>query len=270
MGEKAEEDFMSTNFETIVFEEADGIGLLKVNRPDKLNALNQQVLTELKSLLSELKDNKSLKGLILTGEGEKAFIAGADIAEMANMSIEQSKDFGRLGQAVTLLFEQLPFPVIAAVNGFALGGGMEMAMACDFIFAIDTAVFGQPEVKLGLIPGFGGTQRLSRYVGRPWARELIYTGRNVQVAEAKALGLVLQNFSSREELLEAAKNKIRECAKNSPNAIGYSKRAINEGTDLTLDQGLETELGFFADIFGSDEMKEGTSAFVEKRKPNFK
>ena len=271
MVENLEKVFMNTNFETITFEVQGEFGVLTINREKSLNALNSQVHMELKDCLSVLKNNEQqLKGMILTGAGDKAFIAGADIVEMAQMTSDEAYDFATLGQENTLLFEELPFPVIACVNGFALGGGCEMAMACDFIYATQTAVFGQPEVKLGLIPGFGGTQRLSKLIGRGRAKEIMYTGRNVKIEEAKELGLVVKTFSDKEEMIEAAMGTLSKIAKNSPNAVGLAKHVMNAGNDLTNAEGLEIEARSFGDIFNSYDMKEGTKAFVEKRAPEFK
>jgi enoyl-CoA hydratase len=237
-----------------------------------LNALNEQVLTELKNFLTEFKLNNknSVKGLIFTGEGEKAFIAGADIATMSSMTVEQGYKFGQLGQAVTVAFEGTSVPVIACVNGFALGGGCEMAMSCDFIFATNNAVFGQPEVKLGLIPGFGGTQRLAKLIGRNHAKEIIYTGRNVTAEEALKLGLVTKLFNTKEEMINAAKETINMIAKNSPYAVSIAKKVMNSGNDLTVGEGLHIELDQFANIFSTGDFSEGTKAFIEKRKANFK
>lgn len=262
---------MNTNFETITFSKDGSFGLLTINREAKFNALNSQVLMELKEVLTELKDNKErLQGLIVTGSGEKAFIAGADIAEMSTMESDEAYDFAELGQEVTLLFEALPYPVIACVNGFALGGGCEMAMACDFIYATNNAVFGQPEVKLGLIPGFGGTQRLAKIIGRNKAKEIIYTGRNVKADEAFSLGLAVKLFASKDEMISAAKQTLSDVAKNSPLAVGLSKFVMNEGNDLSVEEGLSIEAKHFGDIFSSFDMKEGTKAFVEKRAAEFK
>lgn len=261
---------IQSNYETLLFEQDQGIATLTINREKSLNALNSQVLTELKELLSQLKNEKGITGMILTGAGEKAFIAGADIKEMQDMSKEQAHSFGKLGQDVTLLFEELSFPVIACVNGFALGGGCEMAMACDFIYATESAVFGQPEVKLGLIPGFGGTQRLSRLIGRNRAKELVYTGRNVDSTEALQTGLAVRVLKDKAAAIEEAKSTIGKIARVSPLAVSLSKKVMNSGNDLTVDQGLSHELDQFAEIFTSEDMKEGTQAFVEKRKPAFK
>lgn len=243
-----------------------------INREKKLNALNSEVLSELKSVLQfiSLEENlKSISGVILTGAGEKAFIAGADISEMASMNSQEAYEFGRLGQSVTEMLEDLPVVAIACVNGFALGGGCEFAMACDFIYSTSNAMFGQPEVKLGLIPGFGGTQRLAKYIGRQFAKELIYTGRNLKSDEAKERGLVSEVFSSRNEMMENAKKVIVEISKNSPKAVALSKQVINSGCDLPTKDGLTKELDSFSKIFNSQEMKEGTTAFLEKRAPNF-
>lgn len=264
--------YIANNYETITFEVKAGLGYLTINREKKLNALNSQVLSELRNLLSHLIEEdkgSTVKGIIFTGAGEKAFIAGADIAEMQDMSLEQAREFGGLGQEVTLLFEKLPMPVIACVNGFALGGGCELAMACDFIYATDTATFGQPEVKLGLIPGFGGTQRLAKLVGRARAKEIIYTGRNVSAQEAKEIGLAVSLFPNKEDLISGAEKTFSKIFRVSPNAVKISKKVMNDGNDLTVPQGLSLELDKFAEVFTSDDMKEGTTAFVEKREANF-
>lgn len=260
---------MTNSFKYLKFDDLGEIGLLTLNRPDKLNALNSDVIDELGSFLKEI-SNLKLKGLIFTGEGEKAFIAGADIAQMTDMTSEKATEFALNGQKVTKLFENLKIPVIAAVNGFALGGGCEMALACDFILCSENAVFGLPEVSLGLIPGFGGTQRLARVVGRSRAKEMVYTGRMVKSGEAKEIGLVLEVYSSKEELIEASKDILAKISKNSSHAVGVAKVTINEGVDLEISQALEVESKNFGEIFNSYDMKEGTAAFIEKRKPQFK
>lgn len=259
---------MTSKFETIAFDEKDGIGLLTINRPSKLNALNILVLRELKQFLTEA-SAFSLRGLVLTGEGEKAFVAGADIAEMKPMPPQEATDFSELGQQVTLLFEGLPYPTIAAVNGFALGGGFEMAMSCDFIFASENAVFGLPEVKLGLIPGFGGTLRLARIVGERRAREIMFSGRNVKCEEARALGIVLEVFPSKDALLEGCQKWMSQTAANSPRAISRAKIALRMASAEIIQHALRIEREEFGNIFQTPQMIEGTSAFVEKRKPNF-
>lgn len=253
------------------FSVEDQVGTIILNREDKLNALNSEVLAELKKVLDEINSDKdfSVKGLIFTGAGDKSFIAGADISEMCDLTAEEAYKFSWLGQLVTTSFENLSIPVIACVNGFALGGGCEMAMACDFIYATENALFGQPEVKLGLIPGFGGTQRLARYIGRNYAKEIIYTGRNVDIKEACKLGLVVKSFSTKDEMISSATKCLKKMQKCSPLAISVAKEAINKGIDQTLDDALTVELDNFSKIFESEDMKEGTKAFVEKRKPKF-
>ncbi len=260
---------MTNNFETINLEITGDIAVLTINRPAKLNALNIQVHRELKACLTDLKKS-SLKGLILTGEGEKAFIAGADIAEMKPMTQGEAKAFSELGQQVTLLLENLPFPTIAAVNGFALGGGFEMALACDFIFATSNAVFGLPEVKLGLIPGFGGTQRLARVVGERRAKEIMFSGRNVKIEEAKNLGIALEVFENKAALMEETKKWLDMATANSSSAIARAKEALSSGIEQTLLEGLKIEAEAFGNIFQTEDMIEGTTAFIEKRKANFK
>jgi enoyl-CoA hydratase len=259
----------NNEYKFLTFELEGNIGILTLNREEKLNALSAEVISEIKRLLEDI-STKKLSGLIFTGAGEKAFIAGADIKAMTEMSDKEAEAFAFNGQHVSLMFEELRFPVIAAVNGFALGGGLEMALACDFIYATDNAVFGLPEVSLGLIPGFGGTQRLARVVGRNRAKELIFTGRKIKVEEAKSIGLVLQSFSTKAEMITAAKATLAKAERNSPNAIGVSKFVINQGIDLTIADGLNIEKEQFALLFESFDMKEGTTAFLEKRAPQFK
>jgi enoyl-CoA hydratase len=260
---------MTNNFETIHLDLSSDVGVLTINRPSKLNALNIQVHRELKACLSDL-HKASLKGLILIGEGEKAFIAGADIAEMKFMSEGEAEAFSVLGQQVTQILASLPYPTIAAVNGFALGGGFEMAMSCDFIFASRNAVFGLPEVKLGLIPGFGGTQRLARTVGERRAKELIFSGRNISSEEAKSLGIVLELFDDKTKLLDGARNWFKLSTANSGYAIARAKETLLAGIDKPLEEGLKLESRAFGKIFQTEQMIEGTSAFIEKRKATFK
>ncbi|MBY0412590.1 MAG: enoyl-CoA hydratase/isomerase family protein [Bdellovibrionales bacterium] len=265
---------MNTNktYQTLKFALNDRFGVITINRPTKLNALNAELLSELKELLTDLKgdDKFEMRGLIVTGEGDKAFIAGADIAEMSDMTPSDAYTFGQLGQQVTLLFETLHVPVIACVNGFALGGGCEMAMSCDFIYATENAVFGQPEVKLGLIPGFGGTQRLAKLVGRNNAKEIIFSGRNVKADEALRMGLAVKLFPSKEAMMEEALKTLKSISANSPFAVSIAKKVMNEGIDLTISEGLQLEKRQFSGIFSSEDMREGTKAFMEKRAPSFK
>ena len=262
---------MST--ENLILTEIDENNLvtLTINRPDALNALNSDVLNEFNRVLETfLSVDQKPSGMIITGAGDKAFIAGADIKSMANLSSDEAADLSRLGQQTTLLLESMPFPVIACVAGFTLGGGLEMAMGADFIYATDRAVFGLPEVKLGLIPGFGGTQRLARYVGRQMAKELTYTGRMIKAEEARRIGLVNQVFPSKEELIAAANKTLLEARENSLESIAIAKGLINTTVDHDLVEGLEKEASTFGGLFSSEDSKEGIAAFCEKRKANFK
>lgn len=260
---------MTSKFETLLLDTTGEVGILTINRPQKLNALNIQVLRELKVCLSEL-HSSNLKGLIVTGEGEKAFIAGADIAEMKPMTTGEASAFCELGQQVTILFESLPFPTIAAVNGYALGGGFEMAMSCDFIFSTSNAVFGLPETKLGLIPGFGGTVRLSKIVGERRAKEIMFSGRNVSNEEAKSLGITLEVFNTKAELLDGARKWFSLATQNSPYAISRAKHAMRMSGEEVSNYSLQMEREEFGNIFQTPQMIEGTTAFVEKRKATFK
>lgn len=260
------------NWQALTFEVKDHFGVITINRPTKLNALNIELLNELKELLVEIKKDELflIKGLIVIGSGEKSFIAGADIAEMSEMTPSDAYTFGQLGQQVTLLFESLQVPVVACVNGFALGGGCEIAMSCDFIYATNSAVFGQPEVKLGLIPGFGGTQRLAKLIGRNHAKEMIYSGRNVKADEAYKLGLVIKIFETKDQMFEEACNTLKVITLNSSFAVSIAKKVMNEGLDLTITEGLQLEKRQFSAIFSSEDMREGTKAFIDKRVPHFK
>jgi enoyl-CoA hydratase len=262
---------MIKDYKTLKINIEDEIILITINRPEKLNALSVTVLSELKQLLSDLKllCPMEIKGAILTGAGDKAFIAGADIKAMSLMSAEEGREFASLGQSVGLLLEKLPIPIIACVNGFALGGGCEIAISCDFIYATKNAIFGQPEVNLGLIPGFGGTQRLVKFLGVPLSKELIYTGRNIKISEAVQRGLVLREFETREEMIEKAKETLNIIKKKSPLAIQICKKVINEGESESIEEGLKIEARGFESVFGSEDKKEGISAFLEKRKPSF-
>lgn len=250
-------------YETIKFEVDGGIGTITINRPEVLNALNMQVLAEMLSAIGAASADEEVKVLILTGAG-RSFIAGADIAQMRDFGTVEGLGFGDLGHSVLLALETMDKPVIAAVNGFALGGGTEVSLGCDFIYASSKAKFGQPEVNLGIIPGFGGTQRLARTVGMNKARELIYTGEVIDAAEAKRIGLVAEVFEP-EELMEKVTEKARLLMSKGPLAIAAAKRVMNKGVDLALDSALEFEKQAFSALFGSDDQTEGMTAFVEKR-----
>ncbi len=258
-------------FENLNFEILDSnVGVLTVNRPKALNALNSLVIKELADFFREVTNRKDIKALILTGNGDKAFIAGADIAEMSKLSKADALSFARSGQVVSKLMQDLPFPVIAAVNGYALGGGCEMAISCDFIIASEKAVFGQPEVSLGLITGFGGAVRLAEFVGWPMAKELIYTGKRIDAQEAYRIGLA-NKVVSQETLMTEALSIAKKIAENSSLAVATVKRAMSEINSVSdLSERLEIEATAFSSVFDSYDQKEGTSAFVEKRKPAFK
>jgi len=256
-------------FETLLVDRNESVITVTIHRPAKLNALSQRVLRELSQLFTSLRERGSCRGMLLTGSGDRAFVAGADISEMATMSPDEGAAFGRLGQDVTQQLEALPFPVIACVNGFALGGGCELAMACDYIYATETAVFGQPEVNLGLIPGFGGCVRLVRMIGPGRAKELIYTGRNVSAREALAIGLVNRVLPTRAALMEAAAQSLAQIAARSPVAIDYCKQVLSSLHGRTTAEQLASEAEGFWHAFESEDKHEGVSAFLAKRTPRF-
>lgn len=249
--------------------EAPGIRIIKIARPKALNALNSETLAELREALKLAANDETVRVVILTGEGEKAFIAGADIAEMKDKAVSDGVQFAQLGHEVTKLLELMPKPTIAAVNGFALGGGTEMAIACDFIVASENAQFGQPEVGLGIIPGFGATLRLARFVGWPMAKELIFTGRRFKAAEALAIGLVNHVYPPT-ELMPKTIELARSISANSFTAVSGAKRLLNEFSEsVGLNYKLDAEALAFGQLFGSPDQREGMTAFVEKRKPAF-
>jgi enoyl-CoA hydratase len=253
----------------VLLERLDGgaIALVTINRPDALNALNAEVLLELAGLLVELSGDEELRCLVLTGAG-RAFVAGADIAHMSELSPRGALEFARLGHEVLATLETFPHPVIAAVNGFALGGGCEITLACDLVYASEKAKFGQPEVKLGLIPGFGGTQRLARRVGAMRAAELIFSGRMVRADEAKAIGLALDVVPPG-DLMGAALARAREISEMGPVAVRAAKRVQYQGLQAPLPVGNALERQAFATLFDTADAKEGMIAFVEKRNPKF-
>jgi enoyl-CoA hydratase len=260
---------MTTSYETINTYEKDNIFYLEINRPDQLNALNKKVLDEMLDAIKNI-DVSKYTGAILTGAGEKSFIAGADITAMSQMTPEETQVFAETGQAVTLAMEDLALPLIACVHGFALGGGCEMAMSCDFIYASKQAVFGQPEVKWGVIPAFGGTQRLPKYIGRNRAKELIYSGTFIDVDKAYQWGLVNRVSDDKASCLQSAVECLQVIGKNGPLAVASAKEVMNAGNDLSNKDGLKMEATVFGEISDSHDKKEGTKAFVEKRKPEFK
>ena len=250
--------------EFITYEVEGQIGIITINRPKALNALNSTVLEELDKTLDAV-DQETVRCLILTGAGEKSFVAGADIGEMSTLTKAEGEAFGKKGNDVFRKLETFPIPVIAAVNGFALGGGCEISMSCDIRICSENAVFGQPEVGLGITPGFGGTQRLARIVGTGKAKEMIYGARNIKAEEAYRIGLV-NNIYPAEELMPAAKKLASTIARNAPIAVRNCKRAINEGLQVDMDQAIVIEEKLFGDCFETHDQKEGMSAFLEKRK----
>jgi enoyl-CoA hydratase len=245
-----------------------GVVRLTITRPKALNALNSAVLAELGTVLDELERRDDLRAVLITGDGEKAFVAGADIAEMRDKTPEQARAFA--GQALRTIkrLETLPVPVVALVNGFCLGGGCELALACDWAVASDNAIFGQPEVGLGVIPGFGGTQRLPRRVGPAMAIDLVTTGRKIDAAEALRIGLV-NRVMPQTELEAYAEELTKQLSGNGPGAVRGAKQAVHDGLDQDLDSALALETSLFALCFAGEEQTEGMAAFVEKRKPNF-
>ncbi len=256
------------NFNNIIVEKGDALGQITINRPKKLNALNKETITELNLGFKLLDDDAEVKVIILTGSGDKAFVAGADISEFANFSVDEGGVLAKKGQETLFDFvENLSTPVIAAVNGFALGGGLELAMACHFRIASDNAKMGLPEVSLGVIPGYGGTQRLPQLVGKGKAMELIMTAAMISADEAKNYGLV-NYVTPQEELLPLAEKLARKIMRNSSVAISGAIKAVNANFKDGIN-GFNVEIDEFGACFGTEDFKEGTTAFLEKRKPNF-
>lgn len=257
------------NYENLKIADAGGIRTITINRPDKLNALNVATVAELDAAIAETASDHAIAALIITGSGDKAFVAGADISELQSLGPVEAKEFALRGQAVFRRLERLTIPVIAAVNGYALGGGCELAMACHIRVATSNAIFGQPEVKLGLIPGYGGTQRLPRLIGRGRALEILLTGKNVNAEEALRIGLV--NAVCEPADLDGVLAKIlKSVMVNGPLAVSHCIEAVNSGLDMGLDDGCLLEATLFGVGAASEQMREGTTAFLEKRKPDFK
>ncbi|WP_339883424.1 enoyl-CoA hydratase/isomerase family protein [Polaribacter vadi] len=256
------------DFENIIVEKGDGLGQITINRPKKLNALNKDTITELSLAFKLLEDDTEVKVIILTGSGEKAFVAGADIAEFANFSVDEGGNLARKGQEILFDYvENLSTPVIAAINGFALGGGLELAMACHFRIASDNAKMGLPEVSLGVIPGYGGTQRLPQLVGKGKAMELIMTAAMISADDAKNYGLV-NHVTTLDELLPLAEKLAGKIMRNSSVAIASAIKAVNANFKDGVN-GFDAEINQFGNCFGTEDFTEGTTAFLEKRKPNF-
>ena len=257
------------SYQNLLLEQPEpGIYLLTVNRPQALNALNAATLDELAQAVAQVAADAAARVLLVTGAGDKAFVAGADISEMQSLTADQAQAFSEKGMQVMRALEALPVPVIALVQGYALGGGCELAMACDWIIASERAVFGQPEVSLGIPPGFGGTQRLLRLVGRARALELVTTGRQIKAAEALAIGLVSEVVAA-DALAARGLEVARLIAAKAPLAVRYAKQAVQRGQDMTLAAGCMLESGLFAQAFASADQRTGMRAFLDKRPPVF-
>lgn len=241
------------------------VEIITIDRPKALNALNPEVLADLKAAF-EAVDQETVRCIVLTGEGDKSFVAGADIGSMSTMTKAEGEAFGKLGNDVFLMIESFPIPVIAAVNGFALGGGNELAMSCDIRICSDNAMFGQPEVQLGITPGYGGTQRMARLVGAGIAKELIYTAKNLSAQDAYRIGLVNAVYPQ-EELMAAAEKLAGKIAKNAPIAVRLSKKMINDGLAMPIADAVAMESNLFGDSFETHDQVEGMSCFLSKEKP---
>ncbi len=256
-------------YQSLLFEEKTGIAYVTINRPEKLNALNVQAKKELKEVLETVKNDPNVHVVIITGAGEKSFVAGTDIGELTGLNSETGKTFAERGQTIFNLIENLGKPVIAAVNGYALGGGCELALACHICIASENATFGQPEVNLGIIPGYGGTQRLARLIGKGRAMEMILTGDQIDAQEALRIGLV-NKVVPHSELIKTAESITEKILAKGQIAIRLALKAVNMTQETNLTDGLELEASLFGVCCGSEDFKEGTRAFLEKRKPVFK
>lgn len=249
----------------VKYETIGAVGLITINRPEALNALNSAMLAELDQLFGQI-DLEFVRCLVITGAGEKAFIAGADVAEMSEMNQTEAKLFGETGNTLFSNIEKYPVPVIAAINGYALGGGNELALSCDIRFCSQNAVFGQPEAGLGITPGFGGTQRLARVIGsKSKAKEILFSCRNIKANEALEIGLVSAVYPS-ESLMEEALKIAARIASHAPIAVRNIKKAVNEGLDMSIDDAIKREIELFSACFATEDQKEGMQAFLEKRK----
>jgi len=256
------------DYQNILFDVADGVATITFNRPKALNAMNAETVAELFQALKICRDDKAIKALILTGSGEKAFVAGADISQMQDLRASEALLFGEQGHEALRFLEILPKPTIAAVNGFALGGGLEISLCCDIRFASEKAVFGQPEILIGVIPGWGGTQRLARLIGMGLAKEVILSGGQINAGRAYEIGLVNKVFPP-DQLLPEATSFAKKLAGMPAFAVKMAKHSMNYGFDLALDNANRLELQCFSECFSTDDQKEGMKAFLEKRKPVF-
>jgi enoyl-CoA hydratase len=257
------------SFKNIQFDSLENIGFLQINRPDKLNALNDETLDEINAVISKVYEDPSVHALIITGSGDKAFVAGADISEIAQLNENTAKEFSLKGQNIFSRIENCHKPVVAAINGFALGGGCELALSCHIRYASENAKLGQPEVSLGITPGYGGTQRLTHLVGKGMAFELMMTGKMISAQEAEKIGLINKVFPDKETLLNATHDLIKSILKNAPLAVGRVIRAGNDALKTGVD-GFKTEVEMFTESVNTEDFREGTKAFLDKRKPNFK
>lgn len=257
------------NYENLLVDIQDRIATVKINRPKALNALNEAVLNDLLNFFQASTENSEIGAVLLTGEGDKAFVAGADIASMPKMSALEAARFAGLGHCCMSVIENHPKPVLAAVNGFCLGGGLELALSCDFIYASEKAKLGLPEVNLGIFPGFGGTQRLSRLIGKNKAKELVFTARMLSAQEALTWGIA-NRVCAPEALLEEAKQTLKEILSKGPVAVQLAKEVMNRGSDQDITSGLALERNTFPLVFATEDKTEGVTAFLEKRKAEFK
>ncbi len=255
-------------FKNLIFEKVDNVAVVKINRIEKMNALNSETIDELGIIFTELNKDENVDAIVLTGNGEKAFVAGADIKELNKMDVISGQSMSEKGQKVFSLIENLSKPVIAAVNGYALGGGCELAMSCHFRYASENAVFGQPEVNLGIIPGYGGTQRMSRLINPGRAMEFILTGDMIKSDEALLIGLVNKVFA-KEELLEQAIKTAKKIASKGQIAVALSIKAVNATKEISQEDGLKYEASLFGLCCGTQDFMEGTTAFIEKREAKF-
>lgn len=255
-------------FSHLIFQKQEGVAVATLNRPKALNALNRELIGELDLMIDNVAKDPEIRVLIITGSGDKAFVAGADISELADMDCFSAREFALKGQSMMARIAELPVPVMAVVNGFALGGGCELALACDFIYASENAVFGLPEETLGLIPGFGGTQRLARRIGAPLAMELVFTAKRISAMEALSMGLV-NRVVIPENLMNTAMETAKIMASMGPSAISLAKTSITKGVEVDLSSGCHIEMEAFGLCFASPDSREGTQAFLQKRKSNF-
>ena len=256
-------------FKYIIYEKSEGIATITLNRPEALNAFSKEVVDEVLQALEDIKNDENVRVIILTGAGEKAFSAGADIKAMRGMNALRARELSMMGEKLCGAFENLEKPVIAAINGYALGGGLEVAMACDFRIAVENARMGQTEVNIGLIPGWGGTQRLTRLVGKTKAKELVFSGKMIDAKAAEQLG-ILNLVVPADKFREAVRQFALELAQKAPVAIKVAKALINKGADISLDAALALEREGFGVVASTEDLQEGVSAFTEKRKPVFK